>query len=488
MVANSSRSAPAASRTRVVSRAGDRVGGARVAALGQRRGQRERGRQLELGEHRAGGDDPNLGRCAATHRPVAVDRAERVAVAAVGHVLEAVQAAHDGAAAAVLHRERAVVVPRHAVARVLDRARVERPGAGRARRRAPRRQRDVSGREPRHLELEPRAPVGVDLDGAVAGAQPRRGGERVGHVERHQPPARKRQHVGERRCARAVLKAHRAARQRAVGPAVAAARGRAPRPRCRPARRSAERVQSHVGQPQRDLQRRAEALGHVGVGLVDRTAADRVVRVVAQQLAPGVAQLAQGIPGTRPGQHRERPQRLGLLQRALAALVVLLERHAGRVDTAQHVQARAAAELAREHGQVSRRPRDRRRVVREPRDLDVEVGPARAQVGHDLGQVVLQVGVVDAVAEEHVAERRVRAHGRLGAQDLLDPVGGVGAGLGLLGPARVTERGGGAVIDRLRQRQHLGPVRGDPAEAPAEALALVAQAAREHERVQAEPA
>ena len=116
------------------------------------------------------------------------------------------------------------------------------------------------------------------------------------------------------------------------------------------------------------------------------------------------------------------------------------------------------------------------------------MGPARTQVGNDLGQVVLEVGVVDAVAEEHVAERRVRAHGRLGAQDLLDPVGGVGAGLGLLGPARVAERGGGAVVDRLRQRQHLGAVGSDPAEAPAEALALVAQAAREHERVQAEPA
>jgi hypothetical protein len=117
-----------------------------------------------------------------------------------------------------------------------------------------------------------------------------------------------------------------------------------------PLGQTAQRVQGQVRHAPRDLERGPEALAHVVVDLVDRAAADRVVRVVAQQLAPGEPQLPARMPEAGSREERQRAQGLGARQLPLAALVRLLQVHARGVDPAQHVRLRPAGQLAGERG------------------------------------------------------------------------------------------------------------------------------------------
>ena len=328
--------------------------------------------------------------------------------------------------------------------RVLDRALVDRPRRS-IRARASLQRHGLRG-EARQLELEPGLTF-LQLDRAAARTE---GVELGRHVERDESPPGERQHVREGARSLHAVHADRPARQRPVAPAVAPVHAVGLELVVAGAALRAQGVKRQVGEAHRDLERRPEPWGHVVMRLVDRAPTDRVVRVVAEQLPPGVPELALRIPESRSGQHRQRAQGLGRLERPLTALVGLLERHARGVDATQDIRPRAAGQLALEGGQLAGLPLDGVGVVGEPSDLRLDVGLERPQVGEDLGQVVLEPRVVVAVAEEEVAKPGVGEHVPLGAQDVLDAVGGVGAAVFLRRAHRMADRRGRRVVDRLR--------------------------------------
>ena len=92
---------------------------------------------------------------------------------------------------------------------------------------------------------------------------------------------------------------------------------------------------------------------HVPVHLVARAAADRVVRMVAEQVAPGEPQVCGRIRRAFP-QRAQGRRRLDREQPALRALIRLLEVDPRRVDAAQEVLEPAADELALVHGECVR--------------------------------------------------------------------------------------------------------------------------------------
>ena len=113
-----------------------------------------------------------------------------------------------------------------------------------------------------------------------------------------------------------------------------------------------ERVDEGAAHPERLLLDHAErpaelfvADEHVAVHVVARAAADRVVRVVAQEVTPGEAHVGvgEGLPGAEGA---ERRHGLGGEQPALGALVGLLYVHARGVDSAEDVLETAADELS----------------------------------------------------------------------------------------------------------------------------------------------
>ena len=87
--------------------------------------------------------------------------------------------------------------------------------------------------------------------------------------------------------------------------------------------------------------------------LVDRAAADRVVRVVAQQLPPGKAEVCCRVGGVTR-QRGERGGDLGGEEPPLRALVRLLDLHVRRVDAAQDVLLAAPEQLALIDGRLLR--------------------------------------------------------------------------------------------------------------------------------------
>ena len=113
-----------------------------------------------------------------------------------------------------------------------------------------------------------------------------------------------------------------------------------------------ERVDERAADPGRlaldELERPVELLvadEHVPVHLVARAAADRVVRVVAEQVAPGQPQVGNRIRRVL-AQCPQRGRRLDREQPPLRALIRLLEVDPRRVDAAQDVLEPAADELA----------------------------------------------------------------------------------------------------------------------------------------------
>jgi len=81
---------------------------------------------------------------------------------------------------------------------------------------------------------------------------------------------------------------------------------------------------------------RLVARERVDVNLVARAPADRVVRVAAEQLAPGEPEVPAGERGP-VGERVQRGERLSCEQPLLGALVGRLDVHPRRVDAPQHV-------------------------------------------------------------------------------------------------------------------------------------------------------
>jgi hypothetical protein len=254
----------------------------------------------------------------------------------------------------------------------------------------------------------------------------------------------------------------------------------------------------------RDL---VEAREHLAVDGVDRAAADRVVRVVQQERAPGHVEQRPRV-GTA-GAQRERGERLGVaLEQRLGAVVRLLQVHAGREDACEDVLVAAAAELAAVRGEIGalglRRPHELLDV-----GVDhVDVGVGAGEVAHDGGHVGLGEEVIGAVEQQQRppggvgVDAALEALHRLAEPDrelLAQVAAAVEHGrelppgtLGVVGvaqlPVVVSDAGGRRVRAEQVDGEHPGgAVRGLPRELAAQPFALVADAALEDDRVEPKP-
>src|SRR5581483_1987852 len=223
--------------------------------------------------------------------------------------------------------------------------------------------------------------------------------------------------------------------------------------------------------PLDDLDRTVEMLvanEHVAVDLVARAAADRVVRMVAEEIAPREPHVLVREAGPL-AERAKRGSRLDREQPALRALVRLLEVHAGRVDPAEDVLESTADELALVRRQIVRR----RMEVREAPDRERRL-QAALELGAELRQERLDRQVVRAVREENrLAVVQERSEG---LDDRLHT---------LFRLVRRRQAGEVVVVRKELARDHLG-AGGAPAECDAGIVDLVAHAAREEERAEAE--
>jgi hypothetical protein len=152
-----------------------------------------------------------------------------------------------------------------------------------------------------------------------------------------------------------------------------------------------EALQRPLGELRHGPLQRLVADEHVAVSLVAGAAADRVVGVVSQQLAPGQPEVAiQGRLATV--QLLDRGERLHREQPALGALVGLLEVQPRRVDAAQDVLEPAAEELAGPRWNVGRAHCGY--VLAVARDLELRVGQASLELRAQRRQVRLDREVV----------------------------------------------------------------------------------------------
>ena len=117
---------------------------------------------------------------------------------------------------------------------------------------------------------------------------------------------------------------------------------------------------------------------HVAVNLVTRAAADRVVRVAPEQLAPGEAEV-RGRERLAGAQDAQRTQRLGGEQPPLGPLVGPLQVQPGRVDASQDVLDPAAQQLPHVDGAGGRA--DRVNVVGVGGDPELGAGEPLLELG-----------------------------------------------------------------------------------------------------------
>jgi hypothetical protein len=225
---------------------------------------------------------------------------------------------------------------------------------------------------------------------------------------------------------------------------------------------------------ERELARGVEARAHLLVHLVARAAADRVVRVIGEQLAPRSAQ--PGALVRRAEQRADRGPRLRpRAQLALGRAVRELDPGARRPHAEEQRRRLRSDQLAAVHGSLRGRRLDRGDEVLEQRALYGEARRHRDALREVRGA---RVGrrVVDAVQEQDRLLSRER--GEL-ERALADRSGG------LVGIRAHVARGVEITLAQLA-REHCAAVGRLPVELGRQDRLLVAVAAPEHERAQPE--